>query len=144
MNQPPAVGAGSLLRTFLAIVVGSLSAFALVVLIEVVGHMLFPTTGKVSPTMPVEMPLAALLSVLVAWTAGTFAGGVIAALIARTRPRVYAGLVGAIILVLTIANLTLIPHPTWFAIAGVALIVVAAGLAGDAAARRLARRTARG
>lgn len=131
-----------LLRTFLAIVAGCLSAFALVAVIEMVGHALFPVPGRVDMSTPeglraaVPIPLSALLSVLVAWVVATFVGGLVAALIAPSKPRVYAGLVGAVILLGAIANMMMIPHPAWFAVAAVVGIVAAAWAAGALAARR--------
>lgn len=137
-----------LLRTFLAIVVGCLSAFALVAVIEMIGHVLFPVTARVDMSTPdamrapLQVPLSALLSVLVAWTVATFVGGLIAALIAPSRPRVYAGLVGAVILLGAIANMRMLPPPAWFSVAAVALIVIAAGMAGALASRRRGSRSA--
>lgn len=131
-----------LLRTFLAIVAGCLTAFALVAVIEMAGHALFPVPGRVDMSTrdamnaPVQIPLAALLSVLVAWGVATFVGGVIAALIAPSRPRVYAGLVGAVILIGAAANMLVIPHPVWFTVAAVVGVVVAAWAAGALAAQR--------
>lgn len=131
-----------LLRVFLAIVVGCLSALALVAVIEMTGHALFPVPGRVDmstrATMeaPVQIPLAALLSVLVAWFVATFVGGSIAALIAPSKPRVYAALVGAVVLAGAIANLLMIPHPVWFTVAAVIGIVAAAWGAGALLARR--------
>lgn len=131
-----------LLRTFLAIVVGCLSAFALIAVIEMVGHALFPVPGRVDMStretmlVPAQIPLPALLSVLVAWSVATFVGGLIAALIAPSKPRVYAGLVGAVVLLGAIANMLMLPHPAWFAIAAVLGIVAAAWAAGALAARR--------
>ena len=131
-----------LLRTFLAIVVGCLSAFALVAVIEMAGHALFPVPGRVDmstrATMaaPVQIPLAALLSVLVAWLVATFVGGIIAALIAPSRPRVYAALVGAVILLGAAANMRVIPHPVWFTVAAAIGIAAAAWVAGALVARR--------
>jgi hypothetical protein len=41
-----------------------------------------------------------------------------------------AAIVGAVVLAATVANLAMIPHPTWFAVVGVAGIVLAAFVAG--------------
>jgi len=136
----------SLLRVFLAIVVGCLSAFALVAVIEMIGHALFPVPGRVDMSTPdglrapVQIPLAALLSVLVAWMVATLVGGWLAARIAPSKPRVYAGLVGAVILIGATTNMMMIPHPTWFAVAAVVGIIAAAWAAGALAARRSAKR----
>jgi len=131
-----------LLRTFLAIVVGCLSAFVLVAVIEMIGHALFPVPGRIDMSAPggvqapVQIPVPALLSVLLAWVVATFVGGSIAALIAGARPYVYAGLVGGVILLAAVANMMMIPHPGWFTVAAMVSIVVAAGAAGTLISRR--------
>jgi len=78
------------------------------------------------------LPIGALLLVLTAWTVATFCGGIVAAAIEKGRPRRAAAIVGVVVLVVTIANLVLIPHPLWFSIAGVVSIVVASLAAGRA------------
>ena len=57
-----------------------------------------------------------------------------AALIAGTQPVAFAAVVGAVVLAATVANLMMLPHPTWFAFTGVAGVVVAAYIAGKAVA----------
>ncbi len=51
-----------LLRTFLAIVIGCLSAFAVVAILELAGHAMFPVTGhldissRAAMDLPVQIP----------------------------------------------------------------------------------------
>ncbi len=63
------------------------------------------------------------------WLLGTLAGGMVACKIAREKPAVFACIIGAVMLAATIANLLLIPHPNWFSIAGIGMIVAGTLLA---------------
>jgi hypothetical protein len=133
-------------RQGLAIVAGVVVAFGLVAAIEALGHVVYPVPRDVDFTQPEQvrryvedLPGGALAFVLAAWTLAAFGGGAVAALIARTRPVLFAGIVGAFVLAATLANLVMIPHPAWFALAGVAGIVVGAWAAGRLVSARFAR-----
>ena len=76
------------------------------------------------------LPLAALLIVMAAWIAATFAGGLLACFIAREMPFVYASIVGVLVLLGTIINLMSIPHPLWFSIISVLAIIATIFVAG--------------
>lgn len=55
------------------------------------------------------------------------------------RPLLFAGIVGTFVLAATIANLVMLPHPTWFAaigIVGIVLAAVAAGAVASSSTRR--------
>lgn len=75
------------------------------------------------------LPVGAFLFVLVAWACGTFLGTYVARRLAPDR-RVWPGLiVWALLTIASISNLILIPHPLWFAIAGIAACLIS-GLLG--------------
>jgi hypothetical protein len=76
-----------------------------------------------------SLPTGAFLIVLAAWTIGTFVGALVASVIARDKPLLHSGIVGAVMLLATIMNLMTIPHPTWMAASGLALIVAMTVLA---------------
>ena len=63
-----------------------------------------------------------------------------AGLIARASFLRMAIIVGAFMLAATIVNLRMIPHPTWFAVTGIVLIIVMIPLAARLAGRFRARR----
>jgi hypothetical protein len=78
-------------------------------------------------------PIGALMFPPLGWIVGTFTGGLTAALIAGRKPMLHAGLVAALPLLGTVANLAMIPHPAWMWAAGmigVPLAAVTAGLLG--------------
>jgi len=124
-------------RTVVAVVVGTVVAFVLVGVIEAVGELAYPPPAGVDFRAPGQLasymerlPAGALAFVLAAWIVATFAGGLVAAWIARPRAALAAAIVGALVLAATIMNVVLIPHPAWMVAAGVAGIAVAAWLAG--------------
>jgi hypothetical protein len=129
-------------RKIAAVLVGIVVAFALVFCVELVGHQVYPTPEGLDFTQPEvvadfmkTLPFGAFAFVLGGFALATFFGGFVAAKIARDRPFLYAGIIGALMLAATSANLLMIPHPLWFSITSLALIVVAMILAG-----RLARK----
>jgi hypothetical protein len=129
--MPPVV------RTVIAVVVGTVVAFVLVGVIEAIGEFVYPPPAGVDFGKPDQLasymqrlPGGALAFVLAAWIVATFLGGLVAAWIARTRTALVAAIVGALVLAATIMNFVLIPHPPWMIGAGVLGIAIAAYLAG--------------
>jgi hypothetical protein len=125
------------LRLTLAVVAGAVVAFSTVALIESIGHRVYPMPAGLDWSKPEQvrayvdgLPLGALLFVLGGWIVAALVGGLVAAWIARARAVLAAAIVGAVVLAATVANLAMIPHPTWFAVVGVAGIVLAAFVAG--------------
>ncbi len=119
-------------RNTLAIIVGLIVTFSLVAGIEALGHIVYPVPDWLDFSKPEKvreyvegLPLGALLFVLTAWIVATFVGGLIAALIARTRSLLFSGIIGAFVLAATLVNMMIIPHPTWFTVTGITGIVLA-------------------
>ncbi len=116
-------------------VAGVVVAFALVWVVEKVGHAVYPPPPDLNFADPDAMrayiqtlPVGALLFVAAAWFAGAAGGTCAACAIGTASPRIFAAIVGGLVLVATVINLVMIPHPTWFAILGVAGIIVGAWL----------------
>ena len=113
------------LRLALALIAGIASALITIMLIETLGHSLYPPPAlDYSNTEELRayvdaLPLGAKLMVLAAWLAGTIDGVFVAGLVNRTRFGLCAAVIGALVLAATLANLTMIPHPLWMAAAGV-------------------------
>ena len=122
-------------RNTLAGIAGILIAIALVWLVEMVGHAVYPPPTGLDFADPQAMaaymdsvPLGALLFVAGAWFVGTLCGTCAACAIGTARPAVFAMVVGGLMLVATAINLFMIPHPVWFSALGIVGIVVAAWL----------------
>lgn len=115
-----------------AVIAGAAVAFALVMAIEALDHAVYPVPEGLDFEDPEALagyvrtlPAGALLFVLAAWTLAAFGGGLVACWIARDKPAVFAWIVGGLILLGAVANLIMIPHPGWFAVAAVVLVMAA-------------------
>jgi len=135
-----------LARGIAATVAGVLLAGLTIAGVEWFGHRLYPPPAglkaddlEAMAAHVAAMPIGALLFVLLAWLLGVFLGGLLAALVAGRRPRLYAGVIAAVILLGAIANFAMIPHPAWFmALAVISLPLVGFAAAGLATARSTA------
>lgn len=132
------------LRYALAVIAGAVVAFAVITAVEAVSHLLFPPPAGLDFGDPEQVhaymqtvPSAALLLVLAAWLLATFAGGWVACKIAGRHPRVFAGIIGGLILAGTLMNLVMIPHPVWFAVLGIVAIVLVTFVTGQFCAARM-------
>ena len=79
-------------------------------------------------TYVASLPIGAFLFIGAAWFIGTLGGTLTACYIGTWAPRNFALLIGTIVLVATGINLSMIPHPLGFSIAGILAIIVAAWL----------------
>ncbi len=116
-------------------VAGVVVAFALVWIVEKIGHSVYPPPPDLDFADPDAMrayidtlPTGALLFVAAAWFAGAAGGTCTACAIGTASPRLFAAIVGGLVLVATAINLIMIPHPAWFAVLGVVGIVIGAWL----------------
>ncbi len=129
-------------KNIVAGIVGVIVAIALVWLIEMIGHSVYPpppdldyANADAMRAHIATLPIGAFLFVGGAWFIATLAGTLLACKIGSAKPVVFAMIVGGLMLVATAANLIMIPHPLWFSIIGVAGIIVAAWLGMTLAAR---------
>ena len=125
-----------MLKTVSALVAGVLLAVAVVILVQFVGHQLYPAADRIGMTdreamaqQVAALPLGALLAVPLSWFAGSLCGGVLASIIDRTRPVIAAGGVAAFILFAAVYTLVVFPHPWWLAATGVTIIPFGAWIA---------------
>jgi len=117
-----------MLRSVLSVVIGVIAASIIVLLVELIGHSMFPPSADLDPSDPASVamvPLSAKIAVVLAWFFGAFGGGVVASLIAK-RWAPAAWVVAATILLLAGATMLQIAHPLWMMIGA----VVATGLGG--------------
>ena len=122
-------------RKIVAGVAGVVVAVSIVWLVESIGHSVYPPPPELNFADPDAMrdymatlPIGAILFVGVAWFLGALGGTVTACRIGDAKPMTYALIVGGLMLLAAAANIAMIPHPTWFSIAGLAGIVVASWL----------------
>jgi len=129
-------------RRIAAVVVGIIVASCNVFLIERLGHRLYPpptgldfSQADVVANYMSSLPAGAFVVVLGGFAMATLIGGFVCAAIARRRPFLYAGIIGALMLAATLAELMMVPHPLWFSITAIVLIIAATVLAGRLAGR---------
>lgn len=126
-----------MMRNVFAVVFGIVLAVILIMAVQTLGHMIYPPPTNIDFTDTTKMaayidnlPIGALLFVAGAWLVGTFAGGLLACFISRSRPLAYAAMVGGMVLFATAYTLIQIPHPVWFSIGAVVAIVATSYLTG--------------
>lgn len=123
-----------MIRALLAVAAGIAVAFAGITVLQSIGHQIYPPPEGIDPAdreafaeIVRQMPVPALLMVLLAYAVGTFFGAWLAARIAgRPFP---ALLVGGVMMLAGISNLALVPHPLWFMVLSVLVFVPSAWLA---------------
>jgi hypothetical protein len=115
-------------RQILAAVVGIVVAVLVVGLIEMGSHQIYPPPAGIDfhdqaqvAAMVANLPVGALLFVLLAWALGSLLGAFVAAKISvgnRARP----ALAVAVLMLAAVAfNLVAFPHPLWMALTGLLL-----------------------
>jgi len=124
-------------RKILAVVAGVILAGIVTYAVQAIGHQVYPPPEgldmknmEAMKAYVATLPMGALLFVLLAYILGSFAGGWLAAKIARTSQIHLPLTVGGVQLFFGIINLVMIPHPIWFAIASVIVFLPAAYLGG--------------
>lgn len=125
-----------MLRTILAVLAGLVVAVLTMLASEYIGMSLFPLPPGTQLDTEADLarliasaPTGKLLWVLFGWTLAAFVGGWVASRISR-RHRVAAAIsVGVFIVVGVVLNVSMLPHPLWMTVAGIALPIPAAWLA---------------
>ena len=114
---------------------GVVIAMLSVWLVQKIGHAVYPPQADIDlndieamKAYVATLPIGALLFVVASYFIGTTVGTCIACTIGTMLPRIYALLIGCLMLVATTMNVMMIPHPTWFILAAVVAIVVGAWL----------------
>lgn len=130
-------GMKTTLRNILGIVAGVLVGAVVILVVQLVGHQVYPVAGSLDMNdkeamadFVASLPVGALLIVVVAYAAGSFVGGALAAFIGSGAKVRHALVVGAFLLISGVMNLVSIPHPVWFSIVTVLVFIPAAWLGG--------------
>ena len=114
-------------RSVLAVVVGLIAGFWLIVAGERLGNRVYPPPPWLDVNKPESIaeamkviPSGALALVLLSWAVGTFIGAGIAARIAPAWKVGHGMIIGVLFLMASIGNMSMFPHPLWVWIVGVA------------------------
>jgi hypothetical protein len=119
----------SIFKRIAAVFIGLMLGALVIWAFETMGHNFYPPPADLDPTNKTQLalaianaPLGALLFIVLAYALGAFFAAMVAQFISNgTRP-ITAGITGAVLLMLTIANLVLIPHPVWMVIASICVV----------------------
>lgn len=125
-----------MLRNALSVVLGVVSAFVTVMLVDKLNHMIFPPppgldfsdAAAVEPYLA-TLPFGAYLLVMASSVVAALIGTLVAIYVGHIRPFYCAVIVGGIVLAATIANFIAIPHPLWLSAITLLGIVASAWLA---------------
>lgn len=131
-------------RTVLAVIAGAVVMWLTVFALEFAGQAMFPPPAGLDPKDPVQlgqlvavMPTGALAMLVVAWVAGAFTGGYVAARISRRHKRGAAIAVALLVMAGVVGMIYLVPnHPVWVTALGLFLPIPVAVLAARLAPAR--------
>ncbi len=120
-------------RGLLAVILGLLAAFVTVMLIETIGHSLYPPEAKLDYTQPEKIeeyiknaPLGAMIFVVLAQVLGAMVGAYVSTKVAPVGQRLPLLITMVMFLVAVVYNFIAIPHPTWMPIATILGMAMAA------------------
>ncbi len=124
-------------RRIVGIVAGLIVGFVGILLVEAVSMAFYPAPADLNLSDREAMrrhleslPVGAFVWVLAAHAVGCCAGAATCAVIVRRPWRVGSLIIGGLFLVAGIANLVMIPHPIWFALADAILYLPFSRLGG--------------
>ena len=133
-----------MLRKLFGGLAGIIAAFAVITLVQMIGHQVIPPPSGMNPADPdsireamASLPIGAFLFVLLSYFLGAFTGSFVATWLGGVRVRSSATVVGGLVFAATVANLVMIPHPIWFSVVALAGIPVAAFFGARLAPRRV-------
>jgi len=118
-------------RNLGAIVIGVITAFGTVMLVDKIGHMVYPPPPGLDFTNPdairpylATLPIPAFLFILASSVVAAFVGTFIACCIGTANPRIFGAAVGGIVFAASVANFIAIPHPLWLSLATLSGIIL--------------------
>lgn len=138
-----------MVRRILAVVAGLAVAVILIMLIQKLGHNLYPPPPDLDPAdqefmreYVASLPWGPLAFVIASYVVASLVGGWLAAMIAGEWSLAYSGIVAVAVLAGVISTVTMIPHPVWFTVTSVVGIVLAALLGASLASNSRSGRRA--
>ena len=125
-----------MLRDFVAVVAGIITAFLTIKLIDKIGHTIYPPPVGLDFADPeairpylATLPIGAFLFIWASSVVGAFTGTLVACFAGVARTAILAAAVGGVVFAATVANFIWIPHPLWLSLATLAGIIFSTWLA---------------
>lgn len=110
-------------KRILPVIAGLLTGWVVIFGLEAVNHLVYPPPADLDFTnmealteFMETLPTAAFVLLLVSWMIGTFIAGIVGALVNREAWKNSTIIIGVILALGSIINMTLVPHPTWLII----------------------------
>jgi hypothetical protein len=130
-----------MLRNTVAVVLGAVAAGLLISVIQGIGMAVSPLPAGIdfndpSTIDPGAIPLVNMLWVLASYAVGALVGGAATARIAPGFVPQGPVIVGALFTLASVVNLRIIPHPMWFAVINLLMMIPLAWLGGRLMARK--------
>ena len=114
-----------------AVILGLVIGYLVVMGIETLAHFLFPVSIQLTPenleSFMDQVPLESMLMVLLAHLIGGFVA--VFSTLKLSRKRLPGYINGVLFFAFTIINLLMLPHPVWFTIADVLLVLASVAAA---------------
>ncbi len=117
-------------KTILGTIAGLVVGVIMIMIVESIGHMIFPPPEGVDLKNPEELaaimdsiPFGAKLAVLIAWGLGVFGGGLTGVKLSggQTLP---ATIIAVMLLVFAGITMFMIPHPIWMMIGAIVVTLL--------------------
>jgi len=123
-------------RNVMAFVIGVVTAFVTVYLINKASHIVYPPPAGLDFTNPdairpylATLPIGAFLFILASSVVAAFVGTLVACFIGTSKPRTFGTVIGGFVFAASVANFIAIPHPHWLSLATLAGIILSTLLA---------------
>lgn len=124
-----------MIRSTLGVVAGVIVAMVVTMASQAGIHLLYPpppgdyTDPAVQAAAMARAPAASLILVASGYGLAALAGGLVACLVARRHGRP-AWIIGGLLVLGTVLNIAMLPHPLWFGPLAIALIAAGSWLGG--------------
>ncbi len=120
-------------KRILPVILGLVAGWVSIAIFDALNHQVYPSpdgldyTDKDAILALIEsLPTGAFVLLLAGWMIGAFTGGLVGALVNKEAWRNTGIIVGVILALSSIINMTLIPHPTWlFIVASIGYVPMA-------------------
>lgn len=117
-------------RNILSVLAGLVAAIVIFLIAESLAAYLYPYPSGLNFQDKVAMkafnqqqPLVAWLLVLLGWTLGSFFCGYLIKWISRSNNKTLPLIAGIVLTLSAVSNFYMIPHPTWFVVAGLLVFI---------------------
>ena len=120
-------------KRIISLIVGLIAGIMVIMMVQGLSHLLFPLAEGVRQNSIEAMknsiknlPVEALLFVILSYSLGSFTGGLVNALIFPDGKYLFPAIIGFVLMIFGIINMIIIPHPLWFWIASLIIYIPSA------------------